>query len=685
LAFSFGPALAQTAVRDHDIEPEDYFDIGTIMACELSPDGDHIAYTEMRWGEDKERRTTDLWVVDGSTQVRERLTFERVGAASPTWSPDGAYIYFRGRFTRPGDDKPPYNGKAQVWRVSPEGGDAFPITKAKDGIGMFSLSKDGRTLLYTKSTEHVDDEWKDLQKKYSDLEYGHGVTDLSQVWSLDLESWWEKKLVDEKRVIQDMALSPDGKRLAMLTTPDDTLLSNEGWSRLDVYDMESGKIAKLTSSEWRKDHPSPYGWLQGLAWSADSEALAFSVGFDGYPDKLYVAEWDDKDAAVRRLNMPEGVTRGGGRMLWRGDSRELCFFGEHRARVRIYGIEDVEEGGQGESRILTPGDVVVTAVSFDPSGKTLAVVMSTTQHMRDLFLVSKRGAFERITNVNPQVDTWKLPQISLVTWTGANGDEVEGILELPPDYEPGDGPLPMVVELHGGPTAATQYRIRFWIYGRTLLAAKGYALLSPNYRGSTGYGDKFLTDLIGRENDIEIQDILTGVDAMVQRGIADPDKLGVMGWSNGGLLTDCIITHTDRFKAASTGAGIIDMVLQWGTEDTPGHVINYMQGLPWEVPDAYRKASAVFKLDKVRTPTLIHVGGADHRCPPGHSRALYRALRHYLDIPTQLVVYPGEGHGLTTRENRLAKMEWDLAWFDKYLLGKTDEAEEEKDEEKPED
>ena len=317
--------------------------------------------------------------------------------------------------------------------------------------------------------------------------------------------------------------------------------------------------------------------------------------------------------------------------------------------------------------------MVVTAFGFNPPGQKLAIVMATVTHMRDLFLVSESGEFERITNVNPQIDTWKLPQISLVTWEGANGHEVEGILELPPDYKPGDGPLPMLVDLHGGPSGATYLRLRLWIYGRAVMAARGYVLLSPNYRGSTGYGDKFMTDLIGRQNDIEIEDILRGVDAMVERGIADPDKLAVSGWSAGGLLTDCIITHTDRFKAASTGAGIIDMVLQWGTEDTPGHVVNYMQGLPWQVPDAYRKASAVFGLDKVRTPTLIHVGGSDPRCPPGHARTLYRALRHYLKVPTQLVVYPGEGHNLTTRENRAAKMAWDLAWFDKYVMGKTNE------------
>ncbi len=203
------------------------------------------------------------------------------------------------------------------------------------------------------------------------------------------------------------------------------------------------------------------------------------------------------------------------------------------------------------------------------------------------------------------------------------------------------------------------------------MPAKGYALFSPNYRGSTGYGEQFTRELIGRENDIEVEDILKGVDALVERGIADPDRLGVMGWSNGGYLTNCLITHTDRFKAASSGAGIADMLLQWASEDTPGHVINYMQGLAWEVPDAYRKASPVFGFGRIRTPTLVHVGGADERCPPVHSRALHRALYRYLNVPVELVVYPGEGHGLTTYQNRKAKMEWDLAWFDRHLLGKT--------------
>jgi dipeptidyl aminopeptidase/acylaminoacyl peptidase len=245
---------------------------------------------------------------------------------------------------------------------------------------------------------------------------------------------------------------------------------------------------------------------------------------------------------------------------------------------------------------------------------------------------------------------------------------VEGILELPPGYKEGQR-VPLIVEIHGGPTTATNFYLQSWIYGRTLLPAKGYAVLCPNYRGSTGYGDKFLTDLVGRENDLDINDILKGVDAMVERGIADPEKLGVMGWSNGGYLTNCIISKTNRFKAASSGAGIVDAVMEFGSNDEPAYTIAFKRGFPWSNPDGYHKASPTYYLDRIRTPTLIHVGGNDERCPPGQSRFLYRALKEYVKVPTELLVYPGEAHGLMKYRSRKAKMEWDLAWFDRYIRG----------------
>jgi len=663
-------AMAQPApVRDHDLTPEDYFSVAVITGCAASPDGRYIAYTESRWEPPADKRNTELWIVDSTGKVARRMTFDPGDVSSPQWSPDSRWVYYAGTQKHAGEEDAPYNGKRQVWGINP-GGDPFAVTRVKDGIGLYALSKDGRNLYYTTSEEAYEDEWKDLRKSHKDLKYGHGVDQFSQLWSLDLDSWRAKKVVDEKRVIKTFAVSDDQKRIAMITTPREELLSNEGWSRVDVYDAPAKKVDVVTEDGWRKDHPSPYGWLNEVAWSGDGTSLAYSIGYDGYPPQMFVTTWVGEKLVRRELPRPEGVTVQGGSLKWRGPSRDLCFLGETRARSRLYCIADVADDKQGAVQTYTEGDVYVSAFDFARAGEPAALIMATPEHVDEVFVFPKPNAPLRVTRVNPQMDTWKLPQISLVQWKGANGDEVEGILELPPDAKPGEK-LPMVVELHGGPTASTPYRLYMSIYGRAFLPAKGYAILSPNYRGSTGYGDKFMTDLIGRENDIEVQDILRGVDAMVERGIADPDRLAVMGWSNGGFLTNCLITHSQKFKAASSGAGVLDQVIQWGTEDTPGHVINYMKALPWANAEAYRKGSPIYALDKVKTPTLIHVGENDERVPQAHSRALYRALRHYVNVPAELVVYPNEGHGLTTYKNRKAKMDWDIAWFDRYVRGET--------------
>jgi dipeptidyl aminopeptidase/acylaminoacyl peptidase len=260
-----------------------------------------------------------------------------------------------------------------------------------------------------------------------------------------------------------------------------------------------------------------------------------------------------------------------------------------------------------------------------------------------------------------------------IWWDAPDKSRVGGALELPHGYKKGDK-LPLVVALHGGPTTSARGSLQFDPHnGRTYFAAKGYAVFCPNYRGSTGYGDKFVTDLIGNENDIEVKDILAGIQHLVKEGIANPERVGVMGWSNGGYLTNCLITMKDspvKFRAASSGAGILDTVAEWGFNDEPAYPRVFKKGHPWETPEIYKKTSPTYGLGNVKTPTLIHVGGNDERCPPGHSRMLYRALKEYVKVPTELVVYPNEPHGLTRYSNRKAKMEWDLAWFDKYLMGR---------------
>ncbi|RLE25054.1 MAG: S9 family peptidase [Acidobacteria bacterium] len=654
LVLFLAASLAVAGERTHQIEAEDYFSIAGMTGIALSPDGTTAAWTESRWSKEDDGRQTELWSMDLERREPKRLTFEGMGPSGIRFSRDGRSIYFS---ASDGD------GNSQIWRIESAGGNPKKLTSVSDGIELWDLSADENVLVYTISTDQTDDEWKDLRDTYSDLEYGHGVTSFSEVHSLDLKTWRTRTVFDGKKVIRSLDLSADGTLAALATTQDNELVHNEGWSSVEVLDIASGEITLVTTDGWRSSHDSPFGWIDGVAMADDGKALAFTVGFDGFPTLVYTAKPGNTAWAISEQKRPQDVSIAGGSIGWKPGSHILIYNGDSHARVRLFG-----QAIGGTGNILTSGDTVIGGHAFNADGSTLLVSSGALDSPQDLYLVDSDGILERVSRINPQIDDWILPSIEIVKWTAPDGAQVEGILELPPGWTKADGPLPLIVEIHGGPTAATHLQLRFWIYGRTLLPAKGYALLSPNYRGSTGYGDQFMTQLVGHENDIEVKDILAGVDAMIERGIADPDRLGVMGWSNGGFLTNALIAATTRFKAASSGAGTLDQVLQWAVEDTPGHVINFMgAALPWQNPEHYVKGSPLYGLASVTTPTLIHVGGNDPRVPPAHSRGLYRALKIYLDVPTELVVYPGAAHGLRTYTHRKAKMAWDLAWFEKYL------------------
>jgi dipeptidyl aminopeptidase/acylaminoacyl peptidase len=673
--FAAGPLVAQESPkRTHTITIDDYFSQADIFQIAMAPTGQAVAYTEGRWQESTDDRRSDLWVVFAKDAPR-RLTADRAGDRSPQWDPHGKAIYFLGNRKREGEKQPPYDGKTQVWRIGSDGGTPEPVTRVEGGVDAFVLAASGDSLYYQVHHEAVQDDWSGLRQKFKNLNYGHGINQLGQIWQVDLRSWRARKVIDDKRNIRDFAVTRDGKRIAMITTPDDKVVSFEGQSRVDVYDAATGKITPVPDAVFRSNAPSPWGWLENLAWSPDGDMLAFNVIFDGYPAEVIVAHWQGADApSVHALKRPPGIhVRGYGSPLqWRATGHDLCYLGEEKGRVRLYCAHVVDGSRAAAHDVLTPGDVVVEGLSLATASADLgthAVLMADPTHLPDIFMPGSGTRLVRRTHVNPQADAWKLPQLSIVSWKGANGDPVEGILELPPDYKPGEK-VPLVVEIHGGPTTATYFKQQFWIYGRTLLPAQGYAVLCPNYRGSTGYGDRFLTDLLSKENNVDVEDILKGVDALVERGIADPDRLAVSGWSNGGYLTNCVISNTTRFKAAISGAGIVDAIMEWGANDEPAYSMVFKRGLPWAVPTNYHRASSTYQLDKIRTPTLIHVGGNDERCPPGHSRMLYRALKEYVHVPTELVVYPGEPHGLMKYRSRRAKMEWDLAWLDRYVRGK---------------
>jgi len=699
LVLSAAPDAARAAEkskRTHDIKPTDYFSLAHIIDVAPSPDGGTVAYVEMRWETPEKGRNIDLWTVDTAGK-RRRLTFDYAADTGPQWSPDSAWIYFASSRKVRAAGKAVWNGKRQVWRIRRDGTDLTQVTRVGHGVSAWQLSADGDSIYFEVRTEQFDkDAFGGLRKKHKGLRYGHGRDKYSQIWKLSLTEWRRHKLTGMKRVARQWRVSPDGRRIAMLTTPDHHLVSNEGWSRVDIYDTRTHKTFTINDDLWRRNVPSPYGWLLGLAWSADSTRLAHRVDYDGYPGEVFVTDFlqtDDGDtedgkaktatkARTIRLDRPKDaglkVTWTGGHLAWRPGTDALCLNATRNAIDAVWCIGGVKNGRQGAATNITKdsGGSVGT-FDFARNDKLFVFAQSGVTYPVDVFAAGQRvgKGFRKLTNINPQVDTWKLPTIKSITWKSKDGSEVHGILELPPGYDASKAKkagkkLPLLVEIHGGPTSASRHRLRFWIYGRTLFAARGWATLSPNYRGSTGFGDKFMVDLIGHKNDRDVDDILAGVDKVIADGIADAKKMAVMGWSNGGYLTNCVIARTTRFKAASSGAGVFDTAMQWMIEDTPGHVVNFNKGLPWTAAAGMKKSSPLYDVHKVKTPTLIHVGEKDPRVPAAHSRALFRSLYRYLKVPTELIVYPGEPHGLRQYRHRKAKMLWDVAWLDHYVLGR---------------
>jgi dipeptidyl aminopeptidase/acylaminoacyl peptidase len=653
--------------RDHDITPEDYFDLQSVGSFALSPDGAWVVYEQGRWDEALNGKTSDLWRAPLGGGKPERLTFSPGNDHGPAFGDDARFVYHTAAISRDGHDTPPWDGTNQVYRLPLDGGEPVAVTAAPDGVRGFRMAEDDRSLWYLVGSKTPrDDAFATLRSKHGDPVYGHGEADTSELWRLDLDTWRTRQVHAGERTIYAFDVTPDGQRVAMLTTPDSELLWHEGWSQVELLSVDSGAVEILDDALWREQAPSPFGWLDNPRFKPDGTALVFDVGFDGYGSQAFVAPIGPEGAGKPRqiqISDPWSLL---GNAAWRSGTDELCFTVADTARIRLVCKPN---DGEGTPRVVTPeDDAVVWGWDSTPNGKGLVMNRSGLDHSGDLFL--RRGKREvRLTRSNPQMQTWKLPQIKRVGWLGPDGVEVEGVLELPSGWEPSHGPLPTVLQLHGGPTWASLYRFAHRGHGRATFAARGWALITPNYRGSIGYGDAFLDELVGRENDVEVGDILAGVDHLVAQGIADPDKLAVMGWSNGGYLTNCLISRTERFKAAISGAGVFDQTLQWATEDTPGHVINYMEGLPWEKPEEVRRASPLFAADAIRTPTLIHVGEHDPRVPAAHARALFRALNVYLDVPAELVVYPDEGHSLHRYTHMAAKMAWDIAWLDKHVLG----------------
>lgn len=656
-------ALAAPPPPAHPVAA-DLFDLTGLAAFDVDAKGERALLTLSRWHRGADRSVRDLWVLDLKRGGMRRLTEPSTDDRDARWLPNGDVLWVT-----------EVDGKAQLLRMNPETGARLTLTRFADPVSLVDVDAAGTTaFVVTHHSQPVEDDFAALRKAHP-MDYGHAPQTRSTIWRVDLTSERVTTVWAADAHIYALDATLDGKRLAVLTEPDDRLITREGGSDVVLVDTASGSPQRVASPPWRQGAPSPYGWLADLAWSPDGQALAFHVDYDGHPAQTWVVTAADGGWQGFRLPRSGDAHALEGGLAWAPKGATLCEREAFHARERVACTDGVRPPAFGARRVLTPGDVVVRGWAWAADGVSLWADVNTPTALPELGMFKAGKSFTPLSDLNPHARGWTWPALSVVDWKAPDGRPVEGTLEVPAGWDASQGPLPLVVDIHGGPTAHMAYARRLSAQSNGLLAAQGYAVLRPNYRGSIGYGDAFLTDLVDRECDVEVGDLRAGIDAMVAAGIADPGRVAAMGWSNGGYLTACMLTAEPRLKAGIVGAGVVDQILQWALEDTPGHVINFMDGdQPWSEGPAYALASPLRRADRITAPTLIHVGADDPRVPPAHAQALFRALDAYRDVPTELVVYPSAGHGLRRMSQVEAKVAWDLAWLGRWLAPPTPQA-----------
>jgi len=635
-------------------DPELQLKVKAVGTPRVSPDGKKMVYAvnEAVMTPDKSEFVTQIWLSNLDTKRNVQLTFGEKSSSNPKWSPDGNWLAFLSNRK---------DNRNQIYLLNLSGGEAEPLTDGKSAVTNFAWSPDGRSIALTMVDAKTEEEEKNDKGK-NDSRWADENLKLARLYVLSVQKDANgkrepRKLTTENYQVEDFDWSNDGSRIAFghVKSP----VAND-WPTSDVSIVEvaSGKITDLANSPAAETSPlySPDGKSIAVStsdvparWAGSGIIQVFSTS--GGPPKNAAGTFDAQPAVAG----------------WSSDSKRIYFSEAKGTGTQIYSL-DVAANRIDEIK-TTPA--VLSAISLNSSGTTFAFVRQTPNTPADAYVASVADFNPvQVTRVNEGLQIPALGRTEVITWKSKDGKDIEGLLTYPVGYQNGQR-VPLILNVHGGPAGVFQQTFigGRGVYPLATFASRGFAILRPNPRGSSGYGAEFRRANIKDWGFGDYQDLMTGVDKVIEMGVADPERLGVMGWSYGGFMTSWIVTQTQRFKAASAGAPVTNLMSFNGTADIPAFIPDYFGGQFWEVMDLYQKHSPMFNVKNVSTPTMIQHGEADIRVPISQGYEFYNALK-VKGVPTRMLVLPRQPHGPTEPKMQLAAMKANLEWFEKYIGSK---------------
>jgi len=637
-------------------DPELQIKIRVVGAPRVSPDGKRVAYTvsEAAMTPDRSEYVTQIWLATTDGKQNTQLTFGEKSSSNPRWSPDGNWIAFTSNRK---------DNKNNLYLLSVNGGEAEALTDVKSSVTNFAWSPDGRSIAFTMSDAKTEEEEKN-DKARNDFRWVDENVKMSRLYVLSVNKDANgkrdsRKLTNGNYNVDSFDWSADGSRIAFGFTK--TPVAND-WTTSDVSIVEvaTAKVTPLVSTAAAESSP---------VYSPDGNSIAIIVT-DNPPRwaqaaviQVVPANGGQPKTLAPSFDSQPGIAG------WSADSKRIYFSEPKGTLSQIYSVDVAADRIEG---LKTP-PAAYTAVELNSSGNTFGLVRHTPDTPGEIYVASLSDLTPRqISHANADLKIPVVGRTEVIRWKSKDGRDVEGLLTYPVGYQTGQR-VPLILNVHGGPAGVFQQTFigGRGVYPLATFASKGYAILRVNPRGSSGYGAEFRRANFKDWGFGDYQDLMTGVDKVIEMGVADPDHLGVMGWSYGGYMTSWIVTQTKRFKVASAGAPVTNLMSFNGTSDIPSFIPDYMGGQAWEAMDIYQKHSPMFNIKGVTTPTMIQQGDADIRVPISQGYEFYSALKAQ-GVPTRMLVLPRQPHGPTEPRMQLAAMKANLEWFDKYLGGKTD-------------